>query len=815
MLGNFLKVAVRVLVRQRLYTILNISGLALGIATAAMIGLFVWHEMHYDGFFTHADRIYRVVRTYQTPSGAPMTVAAEAKPLGPALARDFPEMEVVVRAAGHGVAVRRDGAVFEARVTVADPDYFRLFDWPFLAGDPATAIRGSGTVVLTETAARKYFGTTDTLGRVLTLTSGATLTVTGIVRDLPSNTVFHLEMLTNIATRFNDGWDPMFAAADGQWDHSFLRTYVLLKPGTDPAVLTARLPDFLLARMKDYLSETTGKPNIRLALQPLTRIHVEGISDDGVPLSLLLTFVGIAFLVLGIAMVNFINLSTARSSLRAREVAIRKTMGGGRGLLVAQFLTESLLLALVSGVLALALVELAMPRFLGALGLHMDQRFLSGWWVAAVTLPLVAVVGLLGGLYPALVLSRPRPGELLKGGTGAAGGGRLRGALVVIQFAAAIVLVISTVIVVQQTRYASTQRLGFLPENVVLLRGLDSPEGHAHQDALRQALLRIPGVMRAGATLAPPADGSDWFATFHMPDVPKDGWMRLRTEGVDMGYMEALGIHLLAGRLFDPTRAIDIVLDRGEPPELPDMPRGGTIILSSLAVARLGLGTPEQAVGRTLVMEDRTVMTIIGVVDDVQFSTAREVLEPTVYVMAPGHVETMAVRVAAGSGPATLAAIDDAWRGLYPDLPVKREFMDDNIRAAYAGERQQSLLLATFAGLAILIACLGLFGLAAFTAERRTKEIGLRKVLGATIPDIVRLLVWQFSKPVALATLVAWPVAWVLAGHWLGAFVYRIDRDPLVFAVAGLAALLVAWVTVAGHAARVAAAKPVDALRYE
>ncbi|TWB45749.1 ABC transporter permease [Nitrospirillum pindoramense] len=815
MLMNYLRVAVRVLVRQRLYTALNIAGLALGIATAAMIGLFVWHEMHYDGFFAHADRIYRMVRTYRTPSGVPTTVAAQAKPLGPALARDFPEMEAVVRVSGHTVAVRRDGGVFGARVTVADADYFRLFDWPFLAGDPATAIRTPGTVVLTETAARKYFGTIDAVGRVLTLTSGADLTVTGVIRDLPSNTVFRLEMVTNIATRFNDGWDAVFATADEEWTHSFLRTYVLLKPGVDPAAVTARLPDFLLARMKDYLNPTTGKPDITQALQPLTRIHVETISDDGVPMPVLMTFVGIALLVLGIAMVNFVNLSTARSSLRAREVAIRKTMGGRRGALLAQFLAESLLLSFLSGIVALVLLELVMPRFLRVLGLHMDHHFLSGWWMAAALIPLAALVGLLAGLYPALVLSRPRPGDLLRGGRSGPGGGRLRAALVVIQFAAAIVLVISTVIMVQQTSFASSQRLGFLPENVLLLRGLDNPQGHAHQDALRQALLRIPGVVQAGATMAPPSDGSDWFSTFHLPDTPKEGAMRLRTEGVGMGYMETMGVHLLAGRLFDPAHPVDTIIDRGQPPEDPAAPLGGSIVLSALTVSRLGMGTPEQALGKTLMMGERTGFTIIGVVDDVQFSTAREVLEPTVYVIYPAQVEAMAVRLAAGGGAATLSAIDDTWRHLFPDLPLKREFMDDNIRAAYAGEHQQSVLLATFAGLAILIACLGLFGLAAFTAERRTKEIGLRKVLGATIPQIVRLLVWQFSRPVMAAALIAWPVAWVLASRWLGGFVYRIQMDPLVFALAGLAALLIAWVTVAGHAARVAAAKPVDALRYE
>ncbi|TWB12909.1 putative ABC transport system permease protein [Nitrospirillum amazonense] len=815
MFGNFLKVAVRVLVRQRLYTALNIAGLALGMATAAMIGLFVWHEMHYDGFFSHADRIHRLIRTYHTPSGAAVTVAAQSKPLGPALARDFPEAEAVVRVVNHAVAVRRDSAVFEVRLTLADADYFRLFDWPFLAGDPATAISQPGTVVLTERTARKLFSSVDILGRAVTLTSGVTLTVAGVIRDLPSNTVFHMEMLANIATRLNDGWDEPFAAADTQWHHSFLRTYLLLKSGVEPASLVARFPGFLAARMTEYLDTATGKPSVTLDLQPLTRVHVEGISDDGVPLSLLVTFLGVGALVLGIAVINFINLSTARSSLRAREVAIRKTLGGRRGVLVAQFLTESVLLSFISGALALVLVELAMPRFLALLDLRMDAHFMSGLWIAAISLPLVAVVGLLGGLYPALVLSRPRPGDLLKGGPMAAGGGRLRAILVVAQFAAAIVLGISTVVMLQQTRYASTQRLGFMPENVVLLRGLDTPAGHAHQQALREALLRIPGVIAAGGSLWTPGDGADRFSSYRLPDTPKEKELQLRTEGVDFGYMEAVGMKVLAGRLFDQAHPQDGQVTRPDAPEDEEAPQGDSIVLSALAVTRLGLGTPEQALGRTVIYGDHTAVTVIGVVDDVQFDSAKSVLEPTLYLIEPRFMDVMAVRVAAGGGAGTLAAIDDTWRRLYPDLPLKREFLDDHIRDTYAATAHQGQLLGLFSGLAILIACLGLFGLAAFTAERRTKEIGLRKVLGATVPDIVRLLVWQFSKPVVVATLVAWPVAWVLAGRWLGEFVYRVDLDPLVFVIAGLVALLIAWVTVAGHAARVAAAKPVRALRYE
>ncbi|MEE3623410.1 ABC transporter permease [Nitrospirillum sp. BR 11752] len=816
MLMNHLRLAVRVLVRQRLYTVLNIAGLSLGIATAAMIGLFVWHEMHFDGFYSNAARVFRVLPAQYLPGHEPSRMTVTAKPLGPVLAADLPEVEAMVRVAHHAVVLRDKGMPVEDRITLVDAPFFRLFDFPFLAGDPATALAGPGTAVLTEGQARRYFGTTEVLGQTLTLTSGAGLVVTGVVRDLPSNTLFSrdtpIQIWTNIATKFQDGWDPLFAAKDTRWRDEFLQTFVMLRPGVDPATLAPRFPALLAAHREGMEAVAPGLVET-LELQPLTAMHIEPMEGRGISPTTLAGFVGIAGLVLAIAVVNFVNLSTARSSLRAREVAIRKTLGGRRGQLVAQFLLESMLLAVVAGLLGLVLVELAMPRFLRLLNLQLDAGFVSGAWLFAAISPLVLVVGLVGGLYPAYDLSRPRPTDLLRASR-ASGGGRLRAALVMLQFTVAVVLGIATVVIGQQTRYASTQNLGFRAEGAVVLRGLDRPAGLAGIDALRDALRRIPGVAAVGAAANVPSDRSEWTNNYRLPEAPAGAPdLLIRTEPVDADYLQALGVPLRAGRLFDPARPGDITSHAA-------LRAGGggvtiPVVLSGTAVRRLGLATAEQAVGRTVMYGGGTALTIIGVVDDVQFGSAHSGFEPTIYLAMHDDRSVLLVRLSPTADGATLAAIDDTWRRLFPDLPLTREFLDDHIRQVYADEARQGDLLALFSGLAILIACLGLFGLAAFMAERRTKEIGLRKVLGAGVTDIVRLLVWQFSKPVLVANLVAWPVAWVLMGRWLGGFVYRIQMDPLVFALASLGALLIAWVTVAGHAARVAVAKPVRALRYE
>ncbi|MDE1145216.1 MAG: ABC transporter permease [Azospirillaceae bacterium] len=813
MLGNFLTVAVRILVRDRLYTSLNVAGLAIGIAAASMLGLYVWHETHYDAFITKADRIYRVDKTEFVPGRPPVTYDSTTKPLGPLLPQNFPEIEAAVRVHNEPVVVTRDASVFRERVMVVDGDFFRLFDLPFIAGDPATALASPGTVVLPEALARKYFNDVNVLGRTLTLSNGVSLTVSAVIRDLPSNTNLRRDaMLTLITTRLGENFDGWFNRMDTRWNSNFLRTYILVKPGTDPAALTAKFPAFLAANDPGYLASGTDKPGKALVLTGLAHAHTDPTGATATLLDVLRGLVAVALVVLGIAVINFINLSTARSSLRTREVAVRKALGAHRGMLVAQFLVESTLLTLASAMLALAILEVAMPYFVSLLGVRFDRGYLTSPWLVLAELAGVAVIGGLAGLYPALVLSRPAPSVLLRGGPAAAGGGGVRTLLVVLQFTAAILLAISTVVIFQQTRYVSTQQLGFQADGVLLMRDLHQPEVRTHIDSFREALLRIPGVIGAGGADHMPSDGSDSTSNYHLPGTVDDGSIVFRSESIGYDYLQAMNVRLLAGRLFDRTATADVQEKREKGAEDPP---GRTAVLSLRAAQRLGFASPEAALGQQVILEKTYPLTVVGVIDDVQFNSARTELQPTVFLLDERGLDVMAVRLAPTAGPAALAAIDRLWQDSFPTIPVNREFLDDHVRDTYAAEQRQGVLLAGFSGLAILIACLGLFGLAAFTAERRTREIGLRKVLGASIMDIVRLLVWQFSKPVMAANLIAWPVAWLLLHRWLQGFAYRVDLDLTVFAVAGLAALSIAWVTVAGHAARVAAAKPVTALRYE
>lgn len=465
MLRHLFAIALRILLRQRLHTALNVMGLALGLAAASMIGLFVWHETHYDGFFRDAGRIYRLGLTEYVKGRPPVSYPVTSLPMAAPLSGDCPEIERTVRVDYERLAVVRDGTSFSEVVAMVDADYFRLFNSPFLAGDAAGALDRPGTAVLTERLARKYFGTPDAVGRVLALASGTSLTITGVMRDRPSNSQLMGDLITRLDTRLNTGVDDVLARRATIWDSYFVETYVLLRPGADPSALAARFPAFLAAHFPDYLDTATGKGTVALSLLPLRRIHLEpGNGGAGVQ-----GFLGVAAMVLLIAIANFVNLSTARSTLRVKEVAVRKVLGAARRAVAAQFLLESVLLALVAMVVGQALLELAMPGLLRVLDIRMDMDFLVSPWLLAANVFGAIAVGLLGGLYPALVLSRPAPTTLLKK-EGVALGASFRTGLVVFQFAACIALGIAAIVIFQQTRYAGFQALGFRPDGVMVVR---------------------------------------------------------------------------------------------------------------------------------------------------------------------------------------------------------------------------------------------------------------------------------------------------------------------------------------------------------
>ncbi|MEA1652959.1 ABC transporter permease [Nitrospirillum sp. BR 11164] len=821
MFANYLTVALRTLIKHKLYSAITVAGLALGLAAAILIGLFVHNELTYDRDVTDADRIQQVLVTATLPGRAPEDGASLPMPVGPALKQDFPQVVEVARVAAQTSTLKRDETLFSEQVAVADASFFRLFDWPFLAGDRASALDDPNSLVLTRKTATKYFGDADPLGRTL-LVDGHLLRVTGVVRDLPPNTQFTFALLLPMDSPANQIPDYLRE----QWGGLIAMTFLKLKPGADPDAIQAGLPAFATAipPIRTNAGEVHLGDMFKFFLVPLTRAHLHPVRNAMVegtsPLEIGI-FTAVAVLVLAIACINFMNLATARASLRAREVALRKVVGASRAQIMVQFLGESILLTTLSLILAVALVEVLLPSFTTFLGkppLAFD--YLRDGRVLGCLAALVLVVGGMGGLYPAVFLSAFQPGPVLKGNSGGSGaGGRLRVVLVVLQFAISISLMVATGVVYGQLAYAQGRALGFNKENVVVLTDLYGPDLQQKAETLRDTLRQDPRIATAALAESYPGSGTENNTGVNNPAAPADdGAVVLRRDAVDADYFATLDVRLVAGRVFDREHMADVI-----PPadtSSPQKPRHGGVVLNQSAVRRLGYPSPEAALGQPLMLpgkegEAGVKVTVVGVVEDFHQGSVHTAVAPQMFLMMPKNYSQLLIRVKAGEMAGALDMIDRSWRQLVPDRPVPRVFLDAQLQSVYERETKTGQLFAVFSGLAIVIAALGLFGLASFTAERRTKEIGLRKVLGAGVTDIVRLLVWQFSKPVLVANLIAWPVAWVAMRHWLDGFADRVSLNPLLFVASGLSALMVAWATVGLHAARVAATKPVVALRYE
>ncbi|EGX99812.1 ABC transporter, permease protein [Nitrospirillum viridazoti Y2] len=821
MFANYLTVALRTLIKHKLYSAITVAGLALGLTAAILIGLFVHNELTYDRDVTDADRIQQVLVTATLPGRAPEDGASLPMPLGPALKQAFPQVAEMARIAPQTSSLKRDETLFSEQAAVADASFFRLFDWPFLVGDRATALDDPNSVVLTAKTAAKYFGDANPLGRTLSV-DGHLLRVTGVMRDLPANTQFAFALLVPMDSQANQIPDYLRQ----HWGGLMTMTFLKLKPGASPDLIQAGLPAFgaAIPPIRTNTGEVHLGDMFKFFLVPLTEAHLHPVRNamvEGTSPIEIGIFTAVAVLVLAIACINFMNLATARASLRAREVALRKVVGASRGQIMVQFLGESILLTGLALILAVALVEVLLPSFTAFLGKpSLAFNYLRDARVLGCLAALVLLVGGAGGLYPAIFLSAFQPGPVLKGNSGGSGaGGRLRVVLVVLQFAISISLMVATGVVYGQLAYAQGRALGFNKENIVVLTDLYGPELQQKAETLRDALRQDPRIAAAALAESYPGSGTENNTGVNHPGAPADdGAVVLRRDAVDADYFSTLKVLQVAGRVFDREHPADAI-----PPADPANPqklRHGGVVLNRSAVRRLGYASPEAALGQPLMLpgkegEAGVEVTVVGVVEDFHQGSVHTAVAPQMFLETPKSYSQLLIRVKAGEIPGALDLIDRSWRQLVPDRPVPRVFLDAQLQSVYERETKTGQLFAVFSGLAIVIAALGLFGLASFTAERRTKEIGLRKVLGAGVTDIVRLLVWQFSKPVLVANVIAWPVAWVAMRHWLDGFADRVPLNPLLFVASGLSALMVAWATVGLHAARVAATKPVVALRYE
>ncbi len=807
MLKNYFKIAFRNLQKYKSYAFINIFGLAVGLASCILIALYVQDELGYDDFHEHAERIVRLVED-RNDEGRESRLAITYGPLAPALEEDVAAVEHTVRVLPFSLLVHRDATTKfqEDQFVFVDSTFFEVFSFPLLQGDARTALEAPFSVVLTASAAHKYFGTASPVGRTLQARDDDDtydFRVTGVVPDPPANTHLRFDFLASFSSMktIYGGWvdDPQ------NWEHPPLYTYALLAEGADANALEAQLPALARKHMGERRTATRS-----LHAQPLTDIRLHSSREyeltPGSDITYVYIFSVIGFFILLIACINFMNLATARAASRTREVGMRKVMGAHRPQLVRQFLGESILLATLALVLAVVLVELFVPVLNAVSGKTLGVGALMHWSTPLVVLGIVLVVGLLAGSYPAFYLSGFRPARSLKGAraAGATGAATLRKGLVVFQFAITIILVIGTAVVFSQLNYLQNERLGFDKEHVVLvpLRALDNQFNHA---SLKEAWKQLPDVQHVTASSGMPGLNTGLYDFMVKPENAAQDSLELMTLTVDHDYAETYGLEIVEGRDFSE----DFSTDAAE-----------GFLINQSAARKLGWTDP---VGEKLTLqvwfngEVQKTGTVVGVIKDFQYHSLHRAIDPMLIHIFPNtyYYDYLSIRLRPGNMPERLAALERAWNQFNPERPFEYTFLDEKFDALYRAEERLSLLFGYFSILAILIACLGLFGLAAFTTEQRTKEIGVRKTLGATVGGIVLLLSTDLLKLIAVAFVVGAPLAYLVMNRWLEDFAVQVEMSWGIFLLVGLTTLGIAWLTVGYHAVRAALSDPVKALRYE
>jgi len=827
---NYWTVAVRALAKSKTYSIINIAGLAIGMAACVLILLYVRYERSYDRWLPNAQNTYQLQAWYPNPrSGIPLLGQMSAYVAKDRIKKDFPQVERIGYVLGSEPVLLQDGqATIAEDYLIAGDDFLKVVQLPMIAGTTLTAAQ---TAVVSQSEAMRLFGTEPAFGRTLTTVSRGEprdFKIVGVFRDIPKNS--HLKVNAILRMDFN----ALFADTPDfmtQWGWQSGWIYATLRPGTDPKVLEAALPAWEKRNIPDETNEgirTNQGDDQDWHFVNVQDVHLgeaqNGAMTPGNDERTVATFSVIALLILGMAVVNFTNLATARAGQRAREVALRKVLGANRRQLILQFLGEAMLISAVSMLIALALVELLVRPFSAFLDADLALSYFGSNGILLPAIAITLLVGMLSGIYPALFISRFKPAQVLKANRSAAdtpGSGRLRAALVVLQFAVSIGLIICTAVVYGQTVYARTVDPGYKRDHILQVENIDRRQLLDRSETLVEQMKRIPGVTAVGRTGLGVSTGNNISTGVIPPGATRT--VDIGNYQVDEGFFDAAGLTLKAGRWFDPNRAMDdqtLSSPRVPAEEQALAARGVNVVLNESAVQKLGFKSARDAVGKSFRAElfsdeaGVTNINVIGVVGDSQFRSVRDIVQPLMFGNANRGQGWMVIRFN-GDPQAVRAAVEAKWKQIAPDVPFEAKFSEDIVAELYEAEQSRAQIFAAFSILAVVIGCLGLFGLAAFTAERRTKEIGIRKVLGASTRDIVQLLVWQFSRPVIAANIIAWPIAWWVMRDWLNGFDQRITLGPGPFILAAAIALGIAIATVVGHALKVARANPIHALRYE
>ncbi|HYF29871.1 MAG TPA: ABC transporter permease [Chitinophagaceae bacterium] len=788
MIKNYLKIAFRNLLRHKAYSLLNISGLAIGMACSILILLWVQNELSYDRFHANAHRLYRI-----TANASDFKVAINPAGMPAGLKQEMPAIKSFVRLTLPTTRLfETEGRKFqEKRVFYADSNFLELFSFPLVKGNPATALRGVDGVLITESMAKKYFGKDEALGKILRLNNSSNVTVTGVLADIPANSHLQFDFILPMASIANTNED----LKTNTWENFDFYSYLLLDESFVPT--PAAISRFN-KQMDDIYKKRVPVLKIAFQLQPLTDIHLHSnlqidVSGQGNILYVRIFFV-VAIFILIVACINFMNLATARSARRAKEVGLRKVVGALRGQLIGQFLGESLLISLLSLLLAIGLVLVCLPLFNYVAGKELSIYLLSG----KIILMLVGIgiaTGLISGSYPALFLSSFRPVKVLKGNMKFMGGNLLfRNVLVTTQFIVSIVLLSGTIVVYQQLQYIKNRNLGFDKENLLYMPMTGEIWGKL--DALKAALSMNPLT-------------ENFAITSQMPTNLESGTVDVEWQGKDPK-AQVVFPNLHVSENFIEVCKMQMVSGRSYSKEF----KGDTssYIINEEAARVMGM-KPEEAVGKPLTIWERKG-TIIGVVKDFNYKPIQRPIEP-LFMTLNRWGGNVVVRAKPGQTQATIQALEKISTQLNPSFPFSYNFLDQDLDKLYKGEQQLGSLFNIFAILGILISCMGLYGLSAFMSEQRIKEVGVRKVLGASVFSIVQLLSSGITRLILIAMVIAIPVAWFAIDNWLNNFAYRVNISWIIFAGSSLAALLIAWLTVSYESIKAAITNPIKSLRTE
>jgi putative ABC transport system permease protein len=808
MIKNYIKVALRNLWKNKGYSAINILGLAVGLATCLLILLYVWDELSFDKFNAKAERIYRIQSDIKF-GGSELKLSVSSDPMGATLKSDYPQVEQYTRifaSEGSMLLKKGEGFINESKVAYADSTFFDVFSMPLVQGNPKNALNDPNTCVVSEAGAIKYFGTVNAIGKMIERNDKQIFKVTAVMKDIPQNSHFRYDVILSM--------DNVKYQFGNYLSHNF-HTYILLKDKNDAAKFEKIFKDvtnkYILPQAKAYMNinsmdefEKAGN-RLHYYLMPLTDIHLKStgfpeLAPNGNAQNIYI-FSAVAFFILLIACINFMNLSTARSANRAKEVGIRKVLGTEKNTLITQFLTESTLVALIGLLIALMITILVLPYFNDLANKQLTSRslFQPAFLPFLILIPIV--VGLIAGSYPAFYLSSFQPITVLKGKlSGGFKKSNFRSALVVIQFAATIFLIFATIVVYNQLDFIQTRKLGFSKDQVLVIDNAYVMGDRA--EAFREEVLKQPGVLTGTLSSFLPVENSsrsdNTYSKVAVMD-PQSG-LNMQTWSIDYDYLKTLGMELQSGRNFSKEFGTD-----------------SNAVIINETTAKL-LGYPEDAVGKNIYYTpdgaNPQPLQIIGVVKNFHFESLRQNVGPLCFRLEKS-IGSVSFKVNTKDIKSLVSRVESQWKSMAPDMPFSYRFLDDSFDQMYRSEQRMGKLALAFSILAILVACMGLFGLATYAAEQRTKEIGIRKVLGASVNGIVEMLSIDFIRLVAVAALISFPIAWWAMHTWLMNFAFRVNIHWWVFAVSAVVALIIALGTISFQAVKAAMMNPVKSLRTE